>query len=296
MEHVRVLAAEIGPRPAGSEGEARTAAYLQSVLSGLGYEVSLQPVRRPDGGVSSNLVARSPGADYSGGYLLVGGHYDTYGAIPGANDNASGTAVVLALATALAGTAAPVEFAAFAAEERRPGSRRHHLGSEAYVAALPEAAPVQAMLSIDMVGVGSPLLVGCYRTAPADLREEVARAARGVGVPVRTIVRGDVSDHVPFARRGIPSAWLWSGEHPSFHKPMDTLEVVQPEALDRAGRAALAWLEQRVPKLASRGSIPSQSLCNGSSIGTGIGLAIARSVVELDGPREREVVFHVFGE
>lgn len=245
MQHVRVLSVDIGVRPGGSPGEEAAAAYVESVLRSAGYEVSRQPARRPDGGVSHNVVGRSPGADYGGGYVLVGGHYDTTVSGPGANDNASGTAVVLALAEGLAGRRVPVEFVAFGAEERQPPTGEHHIGSEAYAGALADPSALRAMVSIDMVGNGPVLLVGRFRSHPRDLQDEIAAVAEAMGVPFDRTALGDVSDHTPFARRGIPAAWLWSGNHPTLHTAADTFEIVQPEAVERTGGVVLEWLRRR---------------------------------------------------
>jgi aminopeptidase YwaD len=245
MEHVRVLAVDIGVRPAGSAGEERAAAYIESVFRANGYEVARQPFRRPDGGASFNVVARARGADYAAGYLVVGGHYDTVASSPGGNDNATGTAVVLALAESLSGRGLPVELVAFAAEERQPPTGEHHLGSAASVAALADPGAVRAMVSIDMVGNGPAISIGRLTGSPDGVQSELVAAAQRVGIPHRPIVRGDISDHGPFARRGIPAAWLWSGPHPAFHSAADTFEVVRPEVLGWAGRATLRWIMDR---------------------------------------------------
>lgn len=244
VEHTRALAVEIGPRPAGSEGEQRAAGYVEAAMRAAGLDVERRPATRRDGLTSDNVVGRPRGADLSRGYAVVGAHYDTVEASPGGNDNGSGTGVVLALAEALGGLRLPVELVAFAAEEQQP-TDEHHVGSRAFVAGLSDPGAVRAMLSIDMIAGGPTLLVGMLRGSPPDLRNEVAAVAADLGVPHEQHVAGDVSDHGPFARAGIPAAWLWSGRHPAFHTAGDTFDVVQPEAVDRAGRVALEWLLRR---------------------------------------------------
>jgi Zn-dependent M28 family amino/carboxypeptidase len=241
MEHVRVLSSEIGPRPAGSQGETRAASYIEGVFGALGYEVERQEVRRLDGGISYNILARRPGTDRAVGYAVVGGHYDTVAGSPGANDNASGTGIVLALAEAFAMHEVQVEFVAFAAEELQP-TNDHHVGSRAYVAQLGDARRVVAMVSIDMVGNGPSLLI-VRQTGHTDaLQKELASVAAQLGVPYNMISRGDISDHSPFAHSGVLAAFLWSGSHPTHHRPSDVLEVVQRDSVDRAGRVAFEWI------------------------------------------------------
>lgn len=242
-----MLSVDIGLRPAGSPGEERAAAYVESVFRAGGHDVVRQPVSRPDGGTSSNVIARARGVDYGRGYLVVGGHYDTVPSSPGGNDNATGTAVVLALSEALSGRRLAVEFIAFAAEERQPPTGEHHLGSAAYVAALATPGVVQAMVSIDMVGNGPVLSAGRLAGSPDGVQNELVGASHQAGIPHRRIVKGDISDHGPFARAGIPAAWLWSGPHPAYHSAADTFEVVRPEVVGWAGRATMRWILDRTP-------------------------------------------------
>lgn len=239
MRHLRAIVA-LGPRPAGSESERRAAGYVESVLDGLGYEVRREPVTRPDGGTSYNLIARFPQADYGNGYLLVGAHYDTVAGSPGANDNASGVATLLAAAGALrTDPSLPVVFVGFAAEERQPPTGRDLVGSRAHAGAV-RPAEVRAMVSVDMVGNGPALLVVRLPGTPDALQQRLGETASGLGIPVR-YTDEYFSDHVPFARRGIPSALLFGGDHPTFHTPNDTLEVVRPINLEWAGRTLLQW-------------------------------------------------------
>ena len=233
----------IGARPAGSLQEQEAAAYVESVFRELGYEVRREPVLRPDGGRSDNIIGRLPDADYRAGYLLVGAHYDTVAGSPGANDNASGVAVMLSVAEALSGAATPVEFVAFAAEERQPPTGGDLNGSRAY-ASRADIKLVQAMVSVDMVGNGPSLVVGRLRGTPADLQMELGSMAADLAVPVE-FTDQYFSDHAPFARLGIPAAWLWSGDHATFHSPEDVFGVVQPVNLEWAGRTLLSWIQDR---------------------------------------------------
>lgn len=99
-----------------------------------------------------NVVARSaPGAACD---IVVGGHYDTVPAAPGANDNASGTANVIELARAMAadGLDKGLCFAAFSAEESGL------FGSEAFVTQLrAEGRLPKAMINMDVTGIGPRL-------------------------------------------------------------------------------------------------------------------------------------------
>src|SRR6186997_1079251 len=81
----------------------RIALWLHRTLADWGYEVSFR-------GQSRNVIATPPGL--KGSVLLVGAHYDSAPGCPGADDNASAVAAMLAVALAC-GARAPVAFAAF---------------------------------------------------------------------------------------------------------------------------------------------------------------------------------------
>lgn len=246
MAHIRVLAVEIGPRPAGSDGEAKTVAYLEERFGAAGFETRRMPFERADGGTSFNVTARFAGIDYSQGYLVVGGHHDTVVGTPGGNDNASGVGVVLALSEALALRNIPVEFVGFGAEEYPPSRREHHVGSRAYAAALSDPGIVKAMVSVDMVGAGPSVLICKTRKHKGDVQVEIGGVAAALGIPHELRTEGLFSDHDQFAPKGILAAWLWSGDHPTLHKPSDKFEVVQSEAVDRTGNLLLGWLKVRL--------------------------------------------------
>ncbi|MGH2812722.1 MAG: M28 family metallopeptidase [Actinomycetota bacterium] len=249
MHHLRVLSVDIGPRPAGSEGEERTEEYLAMILEDAGLEVIRMPFTMPGGGTSFNVIGRVQGAGYSNGYLIVGGHYDTVGGSPGANDNASGAAVVLTLAEEFAERAVPVEFIGFGAEEQQPGTsgpQGHHIGSSAYVAGLGSASgPLAGMVSVDMVAAGPRVLVLRLRGTADALQTELGGVADTAEIPATRQDAGDISDHGPFAQAGVAAAFLWSGPHQTHHEPTDVFEVAQPDAVARTGNLLLAWLKMR---------------------------------------------------
>jgi aminopeptidase YwaD len=245
MTHLRTLAA--GPRPTGSPAEARAAGYLEKVLAAEGYRVERQPVPLPDGGSSANVVAFPDVDPAEDRYLLVGAHYDTVVGSPGANDNASGVAVLLEVARVLAERPArlPVVFVAFGAEEGRPGPLHQSLGgSRHYAKGLsPEAARhLAAMINLDMIGHGDALLATLRINMKRGAHERMLGLADRLGVPAREHFTPQMSDSVPFAGRGIETGWLWTGVEPAYHSPLDTPEKITPATLDWAGRLTLATI------------------------------------------------------
>ncbi len=190
----------------------------------------------PGSGESQNVLARHPDGACR---VWVGGHYDTVPGVGGANDNGSGTSLVVELAHAYAGSTAGrlLCFAAFGAEEAVVGSPGI-VGSRVLVESLVESgdiADVVAMLNLDVAGVGSPVvLVG---DAPLiALAEEVA-AELGIDVSAGGLPPGFGSDHLNFAQVGVPVIFPTLPGGP-IHVPEDQFEVVEPEALEAVGRLA----------------------------------------------------------
>ena len=243
MTHLRALAS--GPRPTGSPAEARAADYIEKALAENGYRVERQPFPLPGGGESANVLAFPEVDPETERHLLVGAHYDTVVGSPGANDNASGVAVLLELARVLAARPArlPVVFVAFGAEEGRPGPEHQSLGgSRHYAQGISPAAArnLAAMINLDMIGRGDALLSTLRLNMKRGVHKKMLGLAGGLGVPVREHFTPQVSDSVPFASRGIETGWLWTGVEPAYHSPLDTLENITPETLDWAGRLTLA--------------------------------------------------------
>ena len=245
MRHVEVLAGEIGPRPAGSAGDRRGVRYVATELASYGYDVTLQRFRLPQGGRSRNVIVRTAGAG-SETSLVVGAHLDTVRGSPGANDNASGIATLLDLAARLRDrTDLSLTLVAFGAEEFQPGTGEHHIGSDAYVRAMDETErdALDAMISVDMVGKLRRFIVARLAGTKRGAARLLAQAVRDAGLRPRVRVLGDISDHGPFARAGMPAAFLWTGDEPHHHESTDRVRNVAPRALARTVRVLLALVE-----------------------------------------------------
>jgi len=240
--------------------EAATAAYrvaaaiVRDHFTSLGYRVQTLSFPVPAGkvnlipvkaGTSVDVVATPPGYDLRKPHLVVGGHLDTVPNTPGANDDASGPAVILELArlARITPTKMPVVFVAFGAEERRrqsPTRSEYALGSKAYLASLApaERRSLKGMINIDMVGAGRDVqIIGTTGSIVAAM----FTIARRLHIPVEThaTISQGFSDHITFQAAGIPAAWLWAGDNPTLHTPRDTMRIIQPAEVARIG--AVAW-------------------------------------------------------
>ncbi|WP_377322278.1 M28 family metallopeptidase [Pimelobacter simplex] len=248
---VRHLAVRIGPRLATGPGFRRAADWAAGELEDAGYEVRRQRFAVPAGdswgvpvpaGHSQNVVAVPPGFDSTRPHLVLGAHLDTVAVSPGAEDNASGVGVLLALARTDLRARLPVVLVLFGAEEPRgPGDDDHHYGSRHYVAGLsaPERAAVRGMLALDRVGVGTVVPVG---SATDDPPRALVRAGRRAGVPTAAETGQRSSDHWSFVRAGLPGLRIGSTPYAGYHDARDLPRLVDARQLDRVGRLVLAWL------------------------------------------------------
>ena len=255
MRTVRFLAGRIGPREASSAEFRRAAAWVERRLTTLGYEVRRNPVPVPAGnswgldvpaGTTSNVVAAPAGFDRTRPHVIVGAHLDTVPQAPGAEDNASGVAVVLELARMAAGhdTRLPVVFVAFGGEEPRgDGDDLHHFGSTAMVdrMAAGQRRAMTAMVSLDRVGVGDVVPVCSGGLQPPTARGGLLRAADRAGVPAQAC-ENQTSDHWSFEKAGLAAARVGGTSYAEYHSAADLPTVVDPAQLDRVGRLVWEWL------------------------------------------------------
>jgi Zn-dependent M28 family amino/carboxypeptidase len=259
---IREIVTRAPYRVAGSAAYGVAGSIVEAKFRALGYTVKRQPFSVPAGkvnlipvkaGTTFNVVAEPPGFDPAKPHLVVGGHLDSVPNTPGANDDASGPAVIIELArlARLSPTRMPVVFVAFSAEERRrqsPTRSEYALGSKAYIAAMSRARAraLKGMINIDMVGAGSDVqIIGSTGSIVATMYS----IARRLGIPAEahaTIAQG-FSDHISFQVAGIPAGWLWAGDNPTLHTPRDTMAVIQPAELGRIGR--VAWETIRTLRL-----------------------------------------------
>lgn len=253
MRHVRKLAAEIGVRVRGRRGERAAALYVRRRFKALGYEVKVQRFEVDGGRTSRNVVAWWPGARPYG--VVVGGHMDSVPGSPGANDNASGVAVVLEMARIFAGRRPSkfVRFVAFGSEEFGADGT-HHVGSEVYVRRLgPRGRKrLAGMVSVDMVADGRPLIVGTSGIAHPIVARTLYNKIDAARVKVSYRDICDCSDNGPFEHAGIPAAFAWSGSEPDYHSPTDTVPNMSRDDLERTGRAMKAFVRAVRKKMLER--------------------------------------------
>jgi len=226
--HVEALASH--SRVSGSDGCKEAYLYLKSKLVDMGYEVTPQSFKY-QGWTASNLLAtKSAPLDT---VIVIGAHYDAVPGSPGADDNASGTSMVLMLAEMLKDqtTRHTISFQLYAGEEQGL------IGSTFYCKN--PLWPMEKhlfMLNLDMVG---------YLTA--DVKLEQAPPVDDILKPLFqkyayarqiTLRGGNDSDHAPFLRKGIPVVFLHTGLHAHYHKKTDTPDRLNYKGMEDICRYA----------------------------------------------------------
>ncbi|MEN8183269.1 MAG: M20/M25/M40 family metallo-hydrolase [Myxococcota bacterium] len=224
-------------------------------LSGVQVRAAAQIDRR--WGTLANVVGVRPGSDpaLAGEAVVIGAHLDhlgrgEYGSLApdrrgeihnGADDNASGTAGLLALARALGSRPAPrrsIVLVAFTAEEVGLAGSAHYVATPT----VPVTDTV-AMLNLDMIGrleEGSITVFGAesspgFESLVADERQAAELAfAEGAFAP---------SDQTSFHAQGVPVLFFFTGTHGDYHTPDDDAERV-----DAAGISTVARLVERVSR------------------------------------------------
>ncbi|MDY7110207.1 MAG: M20/M25/M40 family metallo-hydrolase [Planctomycetota bacterium] len=158
--HVTMLAGEIGPRNVSHPSRLHAArTYLETILLTMGYEVE-QQVYDAHGVECANLIVERVGAAHADEIIIVGAHYDSCWVSPGADDNASAVAGVLALARrfADANPQRTVRFACFVNEEP-PFFQGEGMGSLTYARRCRQRGEnIAAMVCLEMIG--------CYHDEP----------------------------------------------------------------------------------------------------------------------------------
>jgi Zn-dependent M28 family amino/carboxypeptidase len=253
--HVEQLAG--APRPPGSAEHRRARDRIRDHLAAAGFTVRDDPF--PGGPAPGVNLLTEPLGPAHLPLVVIGAHYDSLPNTPGADDNASAVAALLELASWLtprlsssSGWSARLQLAAYDQEEYGLLGSEHHSGSL--------AAPVRAMLSLEMLGFtdrrpgGQRLptqLAGLYpdvgdfigvvgNTASMWLVEELTQALRTIdGLSVQSLAVTDDgsslpdtrrSEHASFWDRGMAAAMLTDTSflrNPHYHQPSDT-----PDTLD----------------------------------------------------------------
>jgi len=278
--HVDFLTTDVMPRSVGHpENLERTAAYIAERFRAAGARVSLQRFDAR-GDSYANVVARLGPDEPSLPVLVIGAHYDAFStrrALPGADDNASGTAGLLELARLLGSRPlrTPVMLVAFTTEEP-PFFGSEQMGSAVHARSLrAEGRQVSGMICLEMIGYfaggqtwpnslfallypsqGDFIAVG-GGWKDRKLTRHVKRAMRGAGgVPVVSFTgpreTSDASDHRNYWSHGWPAVIVTDTaflRNPHYHTEGDTADTLDynrmARVVDGVANAVMLWPDAR---------------------------------------------------
>lgn len=259
--HVQMLAGTIGPRAIGqADSLKRSADYIAGQLAQAGWTV--KRLGYPVSGVTcDNIEIERRGTTHPDEIVVIGAHYDSVLVTPGADDNASGVAALLALAKQFAGPQTPpqrtLRFVAFVNEEPVYFQSRL-MGSRVYARACKERGDnVVAMLSLESIGYYSEkrgtqtypsfwlrliypskgnFLAFIGNSASKALVESVTKTFEGsktlrsksAALPENILGIG-WSDHWSFWQEGYPAVMATDTatfRNPHYHQPSDTPDTL----------------------------------------------------------------------
>lgn len=249
-----VTQVNFGPRIPGSDAHQQEIEWIRGETEKAGWTVEVQETELL-GQPIQNVIAKKGDGDP---LIILGAHYDSrlYAdhdldplkhnlPVPGANDGASGVAVLTELSRVL-----PDDFPGeiwlvfFDAEDNGeiPGWE-WIMGSRAFVDSLTRQP--KAVVIVDMIGDAD---LNIYREGNSDqaLMDTIWNQAKELGYSNQIINEGKytmVDDHTPFRMAGIPAVDMIDFDYPYWHTVSDTSDKVSPESLEIVGRTLQAWIE-----------------------------------------------------
>lgn len=267
MRDISVLAHDsMQGRLVGSEEGAAARRWISARLTQMGLSPQDQPFEARQGVQGTNVIAQIPGSGGASGRIVLTAHYDHLGVrgdqiFNGADDNASGTAGVLAIASVLAQAPLAHDVTVILFDGEEGGLR----GARAYVASLESEGRLEEValnVNLDMVSRSEESLwvTGTYQHPALRPVIESIQPVPGVVVRFGHDTPSDTgsdnwvsaSDHGPFHAAGLPFLYFGVEDHPDYHRPTDDVEKVDPEwyagsieTILRALRALDASLLQR---------------------------------------------------
>jgi hypothetical protein len=248
----------LGPRWDGSKGQQRMGEYIHGKLKGDQVEEDAFVADTPEGKFTMrNIIAKFPGS--KDGVIVLGSHIDTNyplrnTSFVGANDGASSTALLLAIADQLRGKKLEgysVWLAFLDGEEAiRQWSEQDSLYGSKHLAQKWQqdgtSKKIKAFLLADMIGDKDLDIQRDVTNSTPWLEDAVLQAATSLGYQsyfFATTINGLEDDHLPFARIGVPVADIIDlnyGYNNSYHHTTeDTLDKLSPKSLQIAGDVIL---------------------------------------------------------
>ncbi|HKY54416.1 MAG TPA: M28 family peptidase [Anaerolineales bacterium] len=244
-----------GLRVPGSEGHAKIVDWIRMELEAAGWQVEVQESQAL-GHPIKNIVAKR---NNESPQIIFGAHYDTriYAdsdpdplkhkePVPGANDGASGVAVLLELARSLPEDTPPIWLVFFDAEDNgNIAGWDWILGSREFVKN--NSFQPRAVVIVDLIGDVDLNIYKEYYSNP-ELTEEIWNTAKRLGYGDKFIPdykHAVLDDHTPFVEAGMRAIDIIDFDYPYWHTIEDTPDKVSAESLDIVGKTLWTWVTQQ---------------------------------------------------
>ena len=244
-----------GARFPGSEGHTREQEWIKAGLEELDWRTEEQCFDK-QGVRLCNVIGRSSYAQSDRPYLLLGAHYDTRrradsdpflpnDPVPGANDGASGVAVLLELARVIDPERLNYDLVLVFFD----GEDQGHLDGwdwsqgARYMAEKLQELPA-AVIIVDMVG-DHDLQLYLERNSDPSLAGAIWSLAREEGFTgfIAEQKHAVIDDHIPFSQLGVPAVDIIDIEYPAWHTTRDTIDQISADSLYQVGRTLQLWLD-----------------------------------------------------
>jgi Zn-dependent M28 family amino/carboxypeptidase len=249
-----------GPRVPGTDAHAKTRDWLAARLREHTAQVAVQTFRGVFAGKEAemyNIVASFYPEKTE--RILLCAHWDSRPMadkdpdpgnrdkpVPGANDGASGVAVLLEVARILAERQPPVgvDIAFFDGEDGGDYNNESTwlLGSRHFAAVMPASYRPARGILLDMIGDRDLGLTRDYnsRQAAPALWNKVVEHCGKLGIPLLPGETGVLDDHIPLIERGIPTIDIIDFDYPWWHTVSDTPDKCSPLSLGKIGELVLS--------------------------------------------------------
>lgn len=247
----------LGPRIPGSQSHADVIAYIQKELKIAGWKAILQKINYQGHEIQNIIASRG---DSTKPVTITAAHYDSRmranqdadpslasQPVPGANDGASGVAVLLEMARVMPEASSQnVWLVFFDAEDQGdlPGWD-WILGSQAFVENLTQ--PVKQAVIIDMIG-DKDLDIYREKSSTQSIVDEIWSDAASLDYSQYFINKPKyamLDDQTPFLDAGIPAVDIIDFDYPYWHTSADTADKVSPQSLKVVGDTLIQWLSER---------------------------------------------------
>ncbi|HHN65114.1 MAG TPA: M28 family peptidase [Nitrospirae bacterium] len=270
------------------ENLCKTAEFIKEEFKTLGFTVQTDDFELK-GRKYSNIIATKDGVSHGKDWILIGAHYDAVHGSPGADDNASGVAVMLEVARAL-GPKPSLMFVAFTLEEPQLNTVEFLIGSKhfvkemtgrglgfrialilesvGYISHRPDSQILPPFVKAPRVGdfIG---LVGNKKAIAVmeKFKDTASRYVPGLKVvtykaPLKGYLLPETrfSDHAPFWDAGFPAIMITDTamfRYPYYHTEYDRAEHLSPDFMEQIAMALIKIIEELIP--AQDKSLPRQS-------------------------------------